>query len=119
DNLELKCKHCSFKEQQAVMAERSSIKYKQAEFLQDKIGCVFDGVISGVQEYGFFVELKDSACEGLVHVRTLQGDNYEYFPDEYCIQGDFTGKTYRLGDEIKVKIADVNLEKKQIDMILA
>ncbi len=119
EDLELKCKHCSFKEQQAVLAERSSIKYKQAEFLQDKIGDVFDGVISGVQEYGFFVELKESACEGLVHVRTLMDDNYEFFAEEYCLQGIETGKIYRLGDEVKVRISDVNLEKKQIDMELA
>ncbi len=119
DNLELKCKHCSYKEQQAALAERSSVKYKQAEFLQDKIGYVFDGVISGVQEYGFFVELKDSACEGLVHVRTLTDDEYEYLAEEYCLQGGFSGRTYRLGDEVKVRITDVNLEKKQIDMELA
>ncbi len=119
ENLELKCKHCSYKEQQAVLAERSSIKYKQAEFLQDKIGEIFDGVISGVQEYGFFVELKDSACEGLVHVRNLVDDDYEYIAEEYCLQGDFSGKIYRLGDKVKVRITEVNLEKKQIDMDLA
>ncbi|MCK9322188.1 MAG: ribonuclease R, partial [Bacteroidales bacterium] len=69
-NLEAKCKYCSYQEQQAVMAERSSIKYKQVEFLQNKIGQSFDGVISGVTEWGFFVQLKENACEGLVHMRT-------------------------------------------------
>lgn len=117
--LELKCKHCSYKEQQASLAERSSIKYKQVEFLQDKIGCSFDGVISGVQEYGFFVELKDSACEGLVHIRTMVDDDYEFIAEDYCLKGEFSGKTYQLGNEVKVRIADVNLDKKQIDMELA
>ena len=62
--------------------------------------------------------MKESACEGLVHVRTLMDDNYEFFAEEYCLQGIETGKIYRLGDEVKVRISDVNLEKKQIDMEL-
>jgi len=118
-NLETKCKYCSYQEQQAVMAERSSIKYKQVEFLQDKIGQIFEGVISGVTEWGFFVELKDNACEGLVHMRTLNDDFYIYDPDDYCIYGNYSNKRYQLGDVVRVKIVNVSLQKKQIDFELA
>lgn len=119
DNLELKCKHCSFKELQAALAERSSIKYKQAEYLQNKIGQKFVGIISGVQEYGFFVELKESACEGLVNVRNIAEDVFDYEAEEYCLRGRYTGKVYQLGQEVMVRISSVNLQKKQIDMELA
>ncbi|PLX09593.1 MAG: ribonuclease R [Marinilabiliales bacterium] len=118
-NLETKCKYCSYQEQQAVMSERSSIKYKQVEFLQDKIGQIFEGVISGVTEWGFFVELKDNACEGLVHMRTLNDDFYIYDPDDYCIYGNYSNKRYQLGDVVRVKIVNVSLQKKQIDFELA
>ncbi len=117
-NLEARCKYCSFQEQQAVLAERSSIKYKQVEFLQDKIGQTFEGVISGVTEWGFFVELKDNGCEGLVHMRTLNDDFYIYDQEEYCIYGQYNNKVYRLGDTTKVSIVNVSLQKKQIDFEL-
>ncbi|MBN2776616.1 MAG: ribonuclease R [Bacteroidales bacterium] len=118
-NLESKCKYCSYQEQQAVMAERSSIKYKQVEFLQDKIGQVFEGVISGVTEWGFFVQLKENACEGLVHMRTLNDDMYIYDQDDYCIYGRNNKKKYQLGAVVSVVITNVSLQKKQIDFELA
>jgi ribonuclease R len=118
-SLESKCKHCSFMEQQATQAERSSIKYKQVEFLQGKIGEVFEGVISGVTEWGFFVELKENACEGLVHIRTLTDDFYYYDAENYSITGRSSNKSYQLGGEVKVKIVNVSLAKKQIDFKLA
>jgi ribonuclease R len=118
-NLESKCKYCSYQEQQAVMAERSSIKYKQVEFLQDKIGQVFEGVISGVTEWGFFVQLKENACEGLVHMRTLNDDMYIYDQEDYCIYGRNNKKKYQLGAEVSVVITNVSLQKKQIDFELA
>lgn len=117
-NLESKCKHCSFMEQQATLAERSSIKYKQVEFLQSKVGEVFEGVISGVTEWGFFVELKDNGCEGLVHIKTLKDDYYFYDAENYSISGKFNQKKYQLGNEVKVKIVNTNLAKKQIDFEL-
>ena len=117
-NLETQCKHCSYKEQQSVMAERSSIKYKQVEFLQDKIGEAFEGVISGVTEWGFFVELKENGCEGLVHMRTLDDDYYTYNPEDYCIVGQRNKKKYQLGGEVNIVIINVNLQKKQIDFEL-
>ncbi|MDD4149727.1 MAG: ribonuclease R [Bacteroidales bacterium] len=118
-NLEAKCKYCSYQEQQAVMAERSSIKYKQVEFLQNKIGQSFDGVISGVTEWGFFVQLKENACEGLVHMRTLDDDFYIYDQEDYCIYGRTNNKRYQLGSEVKVTITNVSLPKKQIDFEVA
>ncbi|MDD2635527.1 MAG: ribonuclease R [Bacteroidales bacterium] len=118
-NLEAKCKYCSYQEQQAAMAERSSIKYKQVEFLQDKIGQSFDGVISGVTEWGFFVQLKENACEGLVHMRTLNDDFYIYDQEDYCIYGKSNNERYQLGAEVKVIITNVSLPKKQIDFELA
>ncbi len=117
-NLETNCKYCSYQEQQAVMAERSSIKYKQVEFLQDKIGQAFDGVISGVTEWGFFVQLTENACEGLVHMRTLNDDFYVYDQDEYCIYGRSNNKRYQLGNTVRVAITNVSLQKKQIDFEL-
>ncbi len=119
DGLEIKTKHCSFMEQQASLAERASIKYKQVEFMQDKVGQVFEGVISGVTEWGFFVQLKDNACEGLVHMRTLNDDFYVYNAEDYCISGTDTKKCYQLGAVVNVKIIGVNLQKKQIDFELS
>lgn len=118
EELETKAKHCSYQEQQASLAERASIKYKQVEFMQNKIGQVFEGLISGVNEWGFFVELKDNACEGLVHIRTLTDDFYEYKAEEFCLIGNYTGKTFQLGNTVKVKLVNVNLQKKQIDFEL-
>ena len=86
--------------------------------MQDKVGQVFDGIISGVTEWGFFVELKENACEGLVHIRTLTDDFYEFNAEEYCIVGSYTGKVFQLGNETKVKLVNVNLQKKQIDFEL-
>jgi ribonuclease R len=118
EDLEQKAKHCSHQEQQANFAERASIKYKQVEFMQSKIGEVFHGVISGVTEWGIFVELNENACEGLVHIRTLTDDFYEFNAEEYSLIGNYNRKVYQLGDEIKVKLVNVNLQKKQIDFEL-
>lgn len=118
-DLEAKTKHCSYQEQQASLAERASIKYKQVEFMQDKIGQVFEGVISGVTEWGFFVQLKENGCEGLVHMRTLNDDFYIYNAEDYCIVGTETKKCYQLGAEVNVKIVNVSLQKKQIDFELS
>ncbi|MDR2835893.1 MAG: ribonuclease R [Bacteroidales bacterium] len=118
DDLKTLCKHCSFKENQATQAERASIKYKQVEFLQDKIGQIFQGIISGVAEYGLFVELIDNKCEGLVHISTFKDDIYLYEPENFQIIGENNGKKYQLGDVISVKIINVNFEKKQIDLVL-
>jgi ribonuclease R len=118
DQYENMCKHSSDMEKRAIDAERASIKYKQVEFMSDKIGQVFDGVISGVTEWGFFVELIDSKCEGLVSMRDLTDDFYEFDEDNYCILGRRKQKKYQLGDPVKVEVYRINLPKKQLDFKL-
>jgi len=112
------CKAASDMEKLAEDAERASIKYKQVEFLQDRIGEDFDGIISGVMEWGVFVELTDTKCEGLVHIRDLDDDFYIYDERNYCITGQSKGKKYQLGDPVRVKLIRADLEKKQIDFLM-
>jgi ribonuclease R len=112
------CQHSSDMEKLAVEAERASIKYKQVEFLQDKLGEEFDGIISGVMEWGLFVELNDTKCEGLVHIRDLDDDFYIYNEHDYSIIGQNHGKKYQLGDPLRVKLVKTDMEKKQIDFVL-
>ena len=112
------CDHCSSMEQLAINAERASVKYKQVEFMQDKLGMVFDGVISGVTEWGLYVELNENKCEGLVPMRDLDDDYYEFDEKNYCLIGRRTKREYRLGDPITIKVASANLERKQLDFHL-
>ena len=112
------CVHCSEMEMVAANAERSSIKYKQVEFMKDKLGQVFDGTVSGVAEWGLYVELNDNKCEGLVPIRDLDDDYYEFDDKNYCLLGRKTKRIYRLGDAITVKVAQANLERKQLDFAL-
>jgi ribonuclease R len=114
-----KCKHSSERERKAAEAERASIKYKQVEFMKDHIGEDFDGIISGVTEWGFYVELNESKCEGLVHIRELDDDYYFFDEDNYSIIGRRTKKTYQLGDPVRITIVRADLEKKQLDYTLA
>lgn len=118
ESYELLCKHSSEMEKRAIDAERASIKYKQVEFMADKIGEVFEGVISGVTEWGIFVELIENKCEGLVSVRDLTDDFYELDEENYCIFGRRTNKRFQLGDAIKVEVYRTNLAKKQLDFRL-
>lgn len=118
DQYENMCKHSSEMEKRAVDAERASIKYKQVEFMSDKIGQTFAGVISGVTEWGFFVELIENKCEGLVSMRELTDDFYEFDEDNYCISGRRNRKKYQLGDAVNVEVHRVNLPKKQLDFRL-
>jgi ribonuclease R len=115
DVFEEKCRHSSNMEQRAVNAERASIKYKQVEFMKDKVGQVFDGVISGVTDWGIYVELVDSKCEGMVSIKDLKDDFYSFDEKNYCISGLHTQKTYQLGGNVKVEVVRANLEKKQLD----
>ncbi len=116
--LEEQCKHSSDMEQLAANAERASIKYKQVEFMGDHMGEVYDGVISGVTEWGLYVELSENMCEGLVPVRDLADDYYDFDEANYCLVGRRRGVRYRLGDQVKVKVARASLEKKQLDFVL-
>ena len=119
DACEEECDHCSQMEQLAANAERASIKYKQVEFMSDKIGQVFDGVISGVTEWGLYVELNDNKCEGLVPMRDLDDDFYEFDEANYALVGRRRHRTYRLGDPITITVEHANLERKQLDFWLA
>ncbi|MBN2661642.1 MAG: ribonuclease R [Tannerellaceae bacterium] len=112
------CEHCSAMEQVAANAERASTKYKQVEFMSDKLGMVFDGVISGVTEWGLYVELNENKCEGLVPVRDLDDDYYEFDDKNYCLIGRRKKRVYRLGDPITIKVAQANLERKQLDFAM-
>src|SRR5512133_2005867 len=112
------CRHSSKMEVLAMEAERASIKYKQAEFMKDKVGQQFEGVVSGVTEWGIFVEILENKCEGMIPIRGLGGDFYEYDEDNYCIRGRRTGKKYQMGDPVQIEVVRVNMEKKQIDFSL-
>ena len=112
---ESKCEHSSSREELAVNAERASVKYKQVEFLKDKIGEVFEGIISGVSEWGFYVELAENHCEGMVPVRELDDDFYEYDETNYCLVGTRTRKMYSIGQKVDVEILSANLAKRQLD----
>jgi ribonuclease R len=106
-------------EQLAANAERASIKYKQVEFMSDKLGRVYDGVISGVTEWGLYVELNENKCEGLVPIRDLQDDYYEFDDKNYSLTGRRHKHQFRLGDPITIQVAQANLERKQLDFALA
>lgn len=116
--LEEQCKHSSEMEQLAANAERASIKYKQVEYMGDRMDQTFSGVISGVTEWGFYVELNDNLCEGLVPVRDLANDYYDFDERNFCLIGRRTGVRYRLGDNVEVRVARASLEKKQLDFAL-
>jgi len=116
--LEEQCKHSSDMEQLAANAERASIKYKQVEYMADHLGEVYEGVISGVTEWGLYVELVDNMCEGLVPVRDLADDYYEFDEKNFCLIGRRNNIRYTLGDKVKVQIARANLDKKQLDFAL-
>lgn len=112
------CKHSSEMERKATQAERDSIKYKQVEFLLDKKGKVFDGIISGVSKWGIFVSLNVSKSEGLIRFNDLKDDYYYLDEDNYRIIGRQSGNIYRLGDKVNVLVKDVDLEKKQLDFVI-
>ena len=118
DEYEEKCKHSSDMERRAMEAERASVKYKQAEYLMDRIGEEFDGLISGVSKWGIFVELVESKCEGMVSLRLMNDDFYYLDEENYRIIGQRWGKVYRLGDKIRIKVKKIDLQKKQMDFDL-
>lgn len=119
DKYEELCEHSSAMEQTAASAERASIKYKQVEFMSERIGNVYDGVISGVTEWGLYVEVNENKCEGMVSMRDLGNDYYEFDEKNYCLIGRRHHRKFSLGDPVKIKVARANLEKKQLDFILA
>ncbi len=118
EKLQDQCKHSSDMEQLAANAERSSIKYKQIEYMGDHLGQTYEGMISGVTEWGLYVELNENKCEGLVPVRDLADDYYDFDEKNYCLIGRRRGNRYRLGDTVMVRVARINLDKKQLDFVL-
>ena len=112
------CKHTSEMEKQAEEMERQSVKYKQAEYLQDKIGQVFDGLISGVSKWGLYVELKGNKCEGLVRYDDMPGDYYYLDEENFRVIGQQSGRVIQLGDEVQVIVKHVDLLKRQMDFEL-
>ncbi|HJD75947.1 ribonuclease R [Bacteroides reticulotermitis] len=112
------CDHSSNMEQIAANAERASIKYKQVEYMSERLGQVYDGVISGVTEWGLYVELNENKCEGMVPIRDLDDDYYEFDEKNYCLRGRRKNRVYSLGDAITIRVARANLEKKQLDFAL-
>jgi len=116
--IEKACKHSSQMEQKATQAERASTKYKQIEFLSDFIGDVFTGIISGVTEWGIFVELKDNHCEGMVRISDMKGDFYEFYEKDLSVVGRRTGRRYTFGDEVKIRIKKTNMNKRTADFSL-
>jgi len=109
------CDHSSKMERLAAEAERASVKYKQVEYMSDKTGKEFDGVISGVTEWGIYVEIIENQCEGMVALRDLGDDFYEYDEENYCIKGRSSGKVYTLGDRVRIEVVRADLQKKQLD----
>lgn len=116
--LEPRCVHASEMEKKAADAERASVKYKQAEFLQDNVGEIYTGVISGLTEWGMYVEIIENKCEGMVRLREIDDDFYVLDEKNYCLIGQRKKKKYQLGDEVKVRVKSVNLIKRQIDFKL-
>ncbi len=116
--VEDKCKYSSAREQVASDAERASIKYKMVEFMQDKEGQEFDGVISGLTEWGLYVELTESHIEGMVSTRSLRDDYYEFDEKRYALIGQRSGRKYQFGDPVRIRVKRANLEQKQLDFVL-
>jgi ribonuclease R len=119
DELERRCEHTSLMERKAMQAERESTKYKQVEYMSERLGQVFDGVISGVVNFGFFVEMKDNKCEGLVPIDTLIDDNYDYDQMQHAIVGSRRGKRYQLGSPVRVRVVKTDLVTRTMNLEVA
>ena len=109
------CEHCSDMEQTAAQAERASIKYKQVEFMSERLGQIFQGTISGVTEFGIYVEVDENKCEGMIPLRDLDDDYYEFDERNYCLRGRRFHHCYNLGDSVKIQVARADLYRKQLD----
>ena len=118
DSIEKICIHCSEMEKVSSRAERDSIKYMQVKFLKNKIGFIYDGVISGVTEWGLYIEITENKCEGLVKVSSIKDDHYIFDEKKYALIGNRTKVGYQLGQKVKIKIQRADLERKQMDFIL-
>jgi len=113
---EKKCQHSSEMEKRAADAERASIKYKQVEFMETMLGEEFDGIVSGVSEWGVYVEMTKTKCEGMVRLSDMEDDFYSHDPDNYCVVGQNHGKVITLGDDIRVKVINTDINRRIIDL---
>lgn len=118
NKLKTQCEYLSDREVTAQKASRDSIKYKQCEYMQDKVGRVYDGTVVSVVKYGLFVSMKDTNCEGMVRLSDVGGDTFIVDMDNHCLKGHNTGEVIRLGDEVKIVVKSVDVEKKNIDLTL-
>lgn len=118
EQLEDECQHCSAQEALAAQAERASIKYKEVEFMGDRLGQVFTGHISGVTEWGIYVELDETHCEGMISLRDMDDDFFEYDERNFLVRGRRRGKVYQLGDPLTIQVARADLIKKQLDFVI-
>ncbi len=117
DDLEVRCKHSSEQERLAADAERASVKYKQAEYLNERVGQSFHGTISGITAWGVYVQLTENHCEGMIALRDMPGDHYRFEEEHYRLKGVRHGKEFRLGDEIRVTIHRVDMERRSVDLM--
>jgi ribonuclease R/exosome complex exonuclease DIS3/RRP44 len=117
-NLQKKAMHCSEKEMVAAKAERDSIKFMQIKFMENKIGESFSGIISGVSDWGIYVEIEENKCEGMVYIKDIEGDKYYYSEQQQAIFGRKTNKKYTLGDKINIEVKKADLVKKHLDFII-
>jgi ribonuclease R len=113
------CEHSSNMEQLATNAERASIKYKQVEFMADRMGQEFDGTISGVTEFGLYVQVDENGCEGMIPLRSLLDDYYEFDERNYCLVGRRFHRRYELGEKVRIRVERANLDRKLLDFALA
>ena len=116
ESLEMKCVHCSERERAAMESERAANKYKQVEFMRDYLGHTFEGVISGVSSFGFWVETIEHKCEGLVSITTLSKvDDFRHVESNYALVGQRSGRQFNMGDKITIKVVAASLDKRQLD----
>lgn len=119
EHIERVAEHCSGRERKSIEAERESLETKQLFFMNDKIGDEFVGRITGVHSYGLFIELVDYLVEGLIHISSLDDDYYIFMEEKHCLLGEHAGKSYRLGDEVKVQVVKIDLDRKRMDFVIA
>ncbi len=119
EDLVSRADHLSQRERVAMEAEREIVDRYRVRFMKDKMGDLFKGVISGVATFGFFVELQEVYVEGLVRLASLRDDTYQYHEKRHCLIGERTRKALRIGDEVKVRVERVDVERRHIDLVLA
>lgn len=118
NSIEEQARHCSNKERLANDAERDSVKYMQVKFMKNYEGEVFDGIISGVTDWGIYVEIIENHCEGLIRLKSITDDKYRFEPKSYSLVGQRSGNIYQLGNHLKIRVIHANLEKKQLEFVL-